>query len=161
MNAEKCSKLPLGAATANCTLCRETPVPSNFASLRKCAFDSRGVFTSDNWNCVTAGELRALAGAGSDDKKDPDSLFVQRNDKSYAAIWIPPHPEDVPDGERIGPFRGGGFIAMTWYKHHGCTDIMIRVDGAYGGHGPLTAHEADEALENLRLAGRICAETEA
>jgi hypothetical protein len=152
-------KLPVGAATANCKRCQKTPVPSNFGSPRKCAFNSNGIFTSDNWNCVTACELRALAGEGWDNKKDAESFFVRRDDRSYAAIWIPPHPEDVPDGERVGPFRGGGFIAMTWYKDRGQTEIMIRVDPRDGGMPdeaglPLTAHEAEAALENLQLAVR-------
>ncbi len=71
-------------------------------------------------------------------------------------MWIPPHPQDVPDGDRIGPFRGGGFIAMLWYKHHGGIESMVRVDGwdsekRQKAPNLLTLVEAEAALENLEI----------
>ena len=145
-------QLPVGAASANCKLCRETPVPSYFGSPRKCSFDESGVFTSEGWNCVTANNLRDFA-----EQETDESFCIRRDDETYAALWIPPHPEDVPSGKRFGPFRGGGFLAMTWYKNRGRTDLIIRVDPRDGGLPdkaalPLTVREAEAAIENLTLA---------
>jgi hypothetical protein len=144
--------------TANCKLCKETPVPDNMASPRLCAFNRDGYFTTENWCCVTALRLRALCGEASRPANEGYRLYIRRDDQSYGALWVPPHPHDVPEGERIGPFRGGGFIAMSWYKGHGQTEVMIRVDPRDGGQLdeaglPLTMREAEEAIENLRLAG--------
>lgn len=142
--------------TANCRLCRETEVPSYFASPRRCAFDQKGIFTPDNWNCVTANKLRSLAGEGTP-QITTESMWVRCEDQNFSALWVPPHPDNVPDGERFGPFRGGGgLIAMSWYKSRGCTEIMIRVDprdgGTYEKSGlPLTVDEAEAAIVNLEL----------
>ncbi len=125
-------------------------------SAPRCAFES-GVFSSDNWNCATANALRELSGERNWQTKEKDSLWLRRNDQSFAAMWVPAHPEDVPDGDRCGPFRGGGFIAMTWYKHRGQTEMILRVDPRDGGTVdkcglPLTIAEAEAAIENIRLA---------
>ena len=41
-----------------CKLCESRPVPKNYGSPRKCAFDEKGAFTRDNWNCETINEMR-------------------------------------------------------------------------------------------------------
>ena len=75
--------------------------------------------------------------------------------ESYAAIYVPPNEEDVPYGEELGEFRGGGFIAMTWYKHRGQTEVIVRVDGWNSETKtpearPLTLAEAETIIVNLR-----------
>ena len=88
--------------------------------------------------------------------------MFNRDDRSYAArkphllwstIWIPPNPNEAEDE---GEFRGGGFIAMYWYKHRGQTENIIRVDPRNGAMIdvaalPLTAVEAEIALVNLDI----------
>lgn len=145
----------LKQSTAVCQLCKNTPVPANFGSPRLCAFDHSGVFTHHNWNCVTAIKLRQLAGEWDYDVayKSGESFYTYRDDRSYASMFVPPHPSDP---EHEGFFRGGGFIAMTWYKHRGQTEIMIRVDGRDGGGYsesglPLTLQEAEAAIENVTI----------
>lgn len=147
-----------GAETANCKRCKETPVPSNYGSPRKCAFNDAGVFTEDNWACVTALLLRDFM--DSDDSTSGESLSVRRDDQSYGALYVPPHPDDIGGygkQDRMGAFRGGGFIAATWYKSRGQTEVMVRVD-AWNSENrmkcamPLMAEEAEEALANLELA---------
>lgn len=150
---------PIPKPTANCKLCKQIPQPTDYLSPRLCAFDRRGNFTRENWNCETANALRQACGEDLGSKGSEESLYVRRSDQSYAAIYIPPNPEDVPDGDMVGPFRGGGFIAMSWYKSHGQVDAMIRVDPRDGGMWdraglPLTRREAEAALENLKLARR-------
>lgn len=145
--------------TANCKLCKQMQVPTDFASSPLCAWDSEGNFDSENWNCETAIALRTAAGEGKEQHSD-ESFWIRRDDTSYAALFVPPHPEDIPDGELIGPFRGGGFIGMTWYKHRGRTDVIVRIDPRNGGMPkdaglPLTLVEADQAIENLKLSGAI------
>ncbi len=154
-------------STANCKACKETPEPDYYGSPRKCAFDENGIFTEDNWNCVTANALRLLAGESSHwgenhKESDENSFYVYRNDRSYAALWIPSHPNDIPDGKECGPFRGGGFIAMYWSKHRGQTEGIIRVDARDGGQWkdaglPLTVTEVEAALENLTIAAGLSA----
>jgi hypothetical protein len=144
-----------------CALCDTVPVPAYYGSPRVCAFDDAGIFKSENWNCETAVELRVLAHEnGFEDARSNESLYLRRDDQSYAALYVPPHPADAPDGEQYGPWRGGGFIAMSWYKNHGRTDIMIRVDprngGLIGEAGlPLILREAEAALENFRSRKRV------
>ena len=154
MNREKV----LSETVSNCALCKSTPVPENYGSPRSCAFDAGGLFTSDNWACVTALHLRELAGE-NEDSKNEESFYIRANDQSYGALYVPPNPNDVPEGEEFGPFRGGGFIAMSWYKGHGQTEIIIRVDPRDGGALdeaglPLTLREAEAAIENIRLRQR-------
>lgn len=46
--------------------------------------------------------------------------------------------------------RGGGFIAMSWYKSRGRIEIMTRVDGDPIST-PLTVAEAEAAIENIQI----------
>jgi hypothetical protein len=147
----------------NCKLCREMPVPSGTA--RRCAFDGAGEFDPDNWSCETLSALRQAAGESWELKRDdPKSFFLRYDDTSYAALIVNEHPQDVvmhgAGKSRYGPWRGGGMIAMIWYKHRGTVDICIRVDPRNGGMypdaaRPLTLIEAEAAIENLKLVGRI------
>ena len=143
--------------TANCRLCKEREVPAYYGSAPKCAWDSTGNFTTENWNCETANFLRMAAGEAAS-RRSVEAMWVRRNDQSYAALFVPPHPDDIPNGEIVGPFRVGGFIGMTWYKHRGRTDVIVRIDPRDGGMPdeaglPLTLAEADQAVENLTAAG--------
>jgi hypothetical protein len=77
-----------------CKLCDNTPVPTYFASPRKCAFVD-GVFTFDNWNCVTMNYLRELiADAG---------ITSHNSDENIGVISIPESSDGV--------YRG--FLVMT------------------------------------------------
>ncbi len=148
----------------NCKYCKETPVPSNYGSPRQCAFDESGNFTGSNWNCVSANLLRYAAGEHEGEPPQPGwqkKLYVYADDASYAAIFVPPHPEDIPDGKKVGEFGGGGFIAMSWYKHRGTIQVMTRVDSWKDGRyesEPLTQAAAEDAIDNLIIAGTLTAE---
>lgn len=137
-----------------CKGCLAQGKPEFFASDPKCAFES-GEFSPDNWNCATACELRVFMGEScyrEEDKPWYEGFWVRRDDQSYGALWIPPNPNDA---ETVGCWRGGGLIAGYWYKGHGATDMLIRVDPRDGGRDeigkPLTLVEAEAALENLRF----------
>jgi len=137
-----------------CKLCIEQGRPEHSASEPRCAFES-GEFSSDNWNCATAGAIRELMGehAWIDERHD-EAFYVRRDDRSYGALFVPPNPEQP---EHEGSWRGGGFIAGYWYKHRGQTEMLIRVDPRNGGQEPdaakpLTLEEAEAALECCRLA---------
>lgn len=132
----------------NCALCKKIPIPKTFGSPRKCAFVD-GKFTPDNWNCETANALRLLAGESWNPQPSATKLYLRRDDQSYAAIYVPSHPEDVPDGEILGPFRGGGFIVMAWYKNHGQIEFMGRIDGYPASCQALSLVEAEAAIKNL------------
>jgi hypothetical protein len=84
-----------------------------------------------------------------------EAMRVRRNDQSFAAIYVPPNPNDAEDE---GEWRGGGMIAMTWYKERGRVDVAVRVDG-YRDSKPcatnLTREEAESAVQNLMLAQNI------
>lgn len=138
---------------AKCRLCIEQGRPARFGSEPKCAFET-GEFSSDNWNCATAGAIRQLMGERGEDVKTDENLYLRRDDQSYGSLFVPPNPQD---DEIIGPWRGGGMIAGYWYKHRGRTDMLIRVDHRDGGKEDaaakrLTLQEAEAALECCRLA---------
>lgn len=142
-----------------CKLCIERGRPANFGSEPQCAF-TNGVFDSHNWNCATAVEIRKLMGEGWDTLPSEERLYTRRHDRSFGALWVSPHPEDVPDGDEVGVFRGGGFIAGHWYKHQGRTDMLIRVDPRNGGRTEesgqkLTLEEAEAVLENCRSVSAL------
>jgi hypothetical protein len=149
---------------SKCTLCIAQGWPSNFGDEPRCAFET-GEFSSENWNCATAVAIRMLMGEGWDDSKTHDNFYVRRDDQSYGALFVPPHPEDIPEGKQVGPWRGGGLIAGYWYKHRSQTEMLIRVDPRNGGKEPeaakrLTVQEAEAAIENCCLAGISIAEDE-
>lgn len=146
-------------STAHCRLCKGTPIPENFGSSRKCAWDADGNFTKDNWNCVTEGKLRGFAFDNAD-VQDSYGFCRWYEDQGYGSILVPSHPQDTPDGNRLGYFRGGGFISMTWYKRRGSIDCMVRVD-SYDSEKHqtvpklLTLLEAEAAIDNLFAAGLL------
>lgn len=136
-----------------CKLCIKRGRPAHYGDEPRCCWpkgEPDEPFNNDNWACATAGELREIAGEGGDFEPSNDRMYVRRDDQSYAALWVPPHPQQ-PEDE--GEFRGGGFIAMTWYKHRGQTEVMVRVDGWREGDRhqaiPLTLAEAEAALANF------------
>ena len=150
------------AARKPCKRCIERGRPANFGSEPKCAFMT-GEFSEDNWQCVTASIIRSFMGEDYCDTHDGDRFYIYRDDESFGAIWVPPNPQDVPDGDEVGPWRGGGLIAGYWYKHRGCTEMLIRVDPRNGGQAAdagkrLTLAEAEAAIENLEIAKRAAEE---
>lgn len=135
-----------------CKRCRERGRPANFGSEPKCAFRT-GEFTSDNWQCATALEIRTLMG---EEGPMPDGFYIRQEDQSYGALCVPPNPNDIPEGDEVGPWRCGGLIAGYWYKNRGQTEMLIRVDPRNGGMEEkaalrLTLVEAEAALENFKL----------
>lgn len=135
-----------------CKLCIQRGRPAHYGDDPKCCWpkgEPDEPFTNDNWSCATADKLRDLAGEDGLEPSD-ERMYVRRDDQSYAALYVPPNPHQLEDE---GEFRGGGFIAMTWYKHRGTTDVMVRVDGWQDGKGqtalPLTLAEAEAALANF------------
>lgn len=131
-----------------CKLCIEQGWPANYGDEPECAF-ATGEFVENNWACATACEIRTLMGEGEDEQNE-DAFYVRRDDQSYGALWVPPHPDDEED---VGCWRGGGMIVATWYKSRGRTDTMIRVDGRDGGlerAKPLLLAEAEAAIRNIR-----------
>jgi hypothetical protein len=84
-----------------------------------CAFDERGVFTSDNWNCATMNKLRALA--------EDRSVW---NEDQYCSII---------------PFKDEGtYIVLSWYKHRGRTQGAWFVDE--DTIAPLVLEKAEELI---------------
>jgi hypothetical protein len=126
---------------------------SNGGSRPKCSFSS-GVFSEEGWNCGAANFLREAAELAIE---SGEGMRCRRDDQSYAALWIPDHPNDCSrGGEELGEFRGGGFVAMTWYKERGQVDMIARID-AWDSEKkcntvrPITLTEAEAAIENIRV----------
>jgi len=138
---------------SKCKLCRERGEQTN--GKVKCAFEI-GEFSQDNWNCATAIEIRGLIGEGGgylSSGRRGDNFYLYRHDQSYGALWVPPHPEDVPNGDRMGLWRGGGMIVAYWYRHYCQTELLMRLDPLEprsAGY-PLTLAEAEAAIENIQL----------
>ena len=68
-------------------------------------------------------------------------MSVRRWDQSYAAVYVP------GDEDSVGPWQGGGFIAMTWHKARGGTDLIVRIES--NGASLLTLEEAEAAVASL------------
>jgi hypothetical protein len=77
--------------------------PANFASRRKCAFES-GEFSTDNWMCATMGALRDRA------------VFINRDDMQNASIAIVPMPDG---GDTFG------YVVLTYYKDRGAVGRAV------------------------------------
>lgn len=123
--SEEAMKLEFEAANDNpCKRCIAAGQPTNFASPRKCAFNT-GAFSPDNWNCETMNALRPQY----DDKQigcgAPCSTTLWNEDQNACL---------VSTGE-------GTYILLSWYKNRG------RTEGAWSFYG-----ESAPELLTLELA---------
>lgn len=66
-----------------------------------CAFDENGIFTTDNWNCITIGILRELVSKYGETKRDDNAAG------SLDVLWI-------PENDGID-----GYLIMSYYKSRG------------------------------------------
>lgn len=100
-----------------------------------CAFDERGVFKEDNWNCATMNVLRDFA---------EELGFYHRDDLVTGSIGFLPFEHVTEDED------SGGHVVMTWYKNHGSTDSAYVL---FLGEQPRPLTEK-EALEAIEYCGR-------
>jgi len=89
-----------------CKRCEERGHPASFGSAPKCAFEE-GEFSSDNWNCATMNELRAIA----------EEREVWNQDQYCSIIPVPESEDDC-----------GEFLVLGWYKHRGKTEAAWVID---------------------------------
>jgi hypothetical protein len=112
--------------------------PEHFGSDRQCAF-ATGVFSYDNWQCMTALDLRALAGEDHyGDGYQPGAATVKHNDQSAALLANP------ADGCL-------GFVVLGWYKSRGRTEYLGYLDETKVI--PLTLEMAEEVLRGYSARG--------
>jgi hypothetical protein len=109
----------------HCLRCLADPQPSNFGSLRSCAFDAKGNFTPDNWRCATMDLLLELK-----------QQEVDGSDESMQIIPV--------NGD-----EASGWLVLTRYKHRGCTSSAVVV-GDFWPPKPLTLMAAEKII-NPRL----------
>ena len=76
---------------------------ANSSSKIKCAFDSNGDFTNDNWNCGTMSTLRHIAGYN----------VVRNGDDSISTLPLP---------------NDNGFLIISWYKSRGRTETLYHFE---------------------------------
>ena len=96
----------------------------------RCAFDERGNFTQDNWNCATINKLRELTRLAC-------GGFDYRDDDSAGTVYVLQIPE-IDEAQ--------GYVIMTGYKNRGAIgNALIVFDGSEAK--PLTL-EAAEAIIN-------------
>jgi hypothetical protein len=107
-----------------CHLCKTRPVPEYYGSPRRCAFDERGNFTPDNWNCETMNDLHGK------------SIFhdTNRGDSSIVVIT-----------ERGAPDEQDGHIVLTLYKRRGTVN-GARVVGEGKPNALLTLAIAERTI---------------
>lgn len=115
-----------------CPACSADPHPKN-SDPRKCAFGDGGLFTTDNWSCVTMLELRKLV----EDFERVGSSLCQANDSSVGVIPIPDWNRDEQ-----------GFVVLEWYKHRGRTPVATVVSD--DGIALLTLGLAEALVEFYR-----------
>lgn len=89
----------------------------------RCAFSESGDFLNENWNCATMNALRECARVRE------------------AVVWS----ED--QNAAVLPWEGI-FIALSWYKSRGKTDLAVVFDGPDARR--LTLDEAEEYLGELQ-----------
>lgn len=88
---------------------------------RRCAFEN-GVFSADNWNCMTMIDLRILCRDGGE-----GTFCSWHNDESIGVLPIPYDCDQM------------AFVVLTWYKNRGrCGNAVVMCD--------------DEDIEPLQLA---------
>lgn len=123
-----------------CKLC-QLPLPPNYISPRRCAFDESGNWTSENWMCGTACALRDRC------------LWSLREDSSAGSIGVVLIPEWGGGCETPDEFPRG-YVVLNWYKERGATwSAMIVGDDV--DPKPLTLAGAELVLEALgRLDAR-------
>lgn len=115
----------------SCPRCEERGWPSHFASAPTCAFTAAGHFDTNNWNCATMSELRALVyGEGHDGR---GCARVYGCDESVGVI--PCEPDD-----------DCGFIVLVWYKDRGRTDAAFHVASGDPHTAPLTLALAERTI---------------
>ena len=113
-----------------CHHLQETPFRI-LSSPIKCAFDKKGVFSHDNWNCRTLIALRLLA-------QECEDCYYYRDDLATGTICVIPIPYEI-DPPQLG------FIVLTYYKERGKTDVAIVIDDS--GIEPLRLETAEAVLD--------------
>lgn len=70
-----------------------------------CAFDSKGKFKVNNWNCATMNKLRDIA------ENNNDVRYDCSNEEKTAVLDI-----------------DGGILILNWYKDRGKVDMAVSID---------------------------------
>jgi len=105
-----------------CRRCREAYPngrPSHFGSDPRCAFPGGGAFTSDNWQCATAGMARDLVGEYPGEIEREGVALTTSGDQKVAIVSV----HEGIDLDRHDQFIPA--LVMTWYKRRGCTETML------------------------------------
>ncbi len=99
----------------------------------KCAFRS-GKFDTDNWNCKTLSDLRALIRDKHGDGSNQG--FTVRDDSAAGSIGV----LMIPEHDDID-----GYLCLTWYKDRGRTERAYIL--SFGPARELTLFKAEMILE--------------
>lgn len=113
-----------------CTAYYKDGRPKNFGSEPKCAFPN-SVFSTDNWQCRTANDIRDLI-----DQYQEERPAVYSDDQ-----WA-----------NILPLRNGKFLVVGWYKGRGRTETMWVLSETT--IVPATLKDAEEALSYHKETNR-------
>lgn len=112
-------------------------ISPNHVDHRRCAFDENGIFTDDNYCCVTMLQLRRIA-------LYLGTYSVTMDGEHHATLSPSASPDEL--------------IVIDWYKQRGRTQAALSGTG-----GPLTRTSAEKVLRELReelrgsLDGRVLA----
>jgi hypothetical protein len=119
----------------SCPRCLADPQPSYYRSSRRCAFDDRGNFKPDNWDCATLTELNRL------DSGHPriDDATADGQDESLACVYC------GGDGFNYG------WIVLTQYKRRRQCSSAVYV-GDWFPPATVTLALVERTLEFLRRA---------
>jgi hypothetical protein len=96
-------------------------IPESFGSKPRCAFDKKGRFNRNNWNCNLVAELREY-----------EKRVQIWNDDNYLTVIR----------------NNGVFVVFSHYKHRGKTDGFWIIDGEKLRRG--TEKDAKEILKELK-----------
>lgn len=100
----------------------------------RCAFPDGGPFTSDNWNCATAGAIRDLIG-DYPGKPRPGVHRDYAGDQTYATVRLDADSATLEDVQAHA-------LYVSWYKSRGRTGAMLLMGDEDWPTRPPTETEA-------------------
>lgn len=116
----------------------------------ECAFDEKGFFVEDNWNCLLITKLRQLCGSYASDENHQGDYFWDEDD-STGTFFVRDIDFDEPKENLGRSYLHGALVILKWYKSHGQTDAFKIVMGL-GRDSPYIINGTErDALEIVKL----------
>ena len=114
----------------------------------ECAFDEKGNFVEENWNCFLITKLRQLCGSYCTEIDSGD--YFWDDDESTGTFFVKDTEYDETKKNYGRSYLHGLLVILRWYKSRGKTDSFKILKGSHTVNGT----ERD-ALEIVRLYEKL------